>query len=204
MEVVEDMPRMRCHRSYSSSSLRSAIVASMALASTVLPVGAAISTVAAEPLGPTLRRVPAFEAPLLDGQGSVRLTDLKGKVVLLSFWASWCGPCRYEMPLFQQLYDRFHEDGLEVVAVAVFDQRAKALEFHRRHAFTFTVLFDATGEVAKAYDLVGPPTTFLVGRDGELIEIPDPQSGDRQLSVYDPTIWTHADTYSYLERVLAR
>jgi hypothetical protein len=65
-------------------------------------------------------------------------------------------------------------------------------------------LFDATGEVAKAYDLLGPPMTFLVGRDGELIEIPDPKSGDRRLSVYDPTIWTHADTYSYLERVLAR
>ena len=108
------------------------------------------------------------------------------------------------MPHFQKLYDRFQKDGLEVLAVAVRDLRAKALEFHRRHAFTFTVLFDATGEVAKAYDLVGPPTTFLVGRDGELIEIPDPKSGDRRLSVYDPTIWTHADTYSYLERVLAR
>jgi len=177
----------------------------MALASTVLPVVAPISTIAAEPLGPTLRRAQDFEAPLLDGQGSVRFADLKGKIVLLNFWASWCAPCLYEMPYFQKLYDRFHKDGLEVLAVAVMDQRAKALEFHRRHAFTFTALFDATGEVAKAYNLSGgPPMTLLVGRDGELIEIPDPKTGDRRLSVYDPAIWTHADTYSYLERVLAR
>ena len=147
-------------------------------------------------------QVADFAAPLLDGDGSVRLSDLRGKVVLLNFWASWCAPCLYEMPHFQTLYDRFKGQGLEVVAVAVMDKQPRALAFHNKHKFTFRVLFDSSGDIAKLYGFEGPPQTYLLGRNGKPLVIPNPRTGERQFAVIDPTIWNHPSTYAYLEGIL--
>jgi len=147
---------------------------------------------------------PNFQASPIGGGDVIRLSELQGKVVLLSFWASWCAPCRFEMPLFQSLYERLHDKGFEVVAIATMDDRDKALGFHRQHDFSYHVLFDEGDAVAKAFGITGPPQTFLIGRDGRLILIPDPTTGQARVAVYNPMIWKHPATVDFLEAVLSR
>ena len=147
---------------------------------------------------------PSFQASRIEGGARLRLSELQGKVVLLNFWASWCAPCRFEMPLFQSLYDRLHDRGFEVVAIATMDERDKALGFHREHGFSYHVLFDAGDAVAGIYGITGPPQTLLIGRDGRLIPIPDPTNGQTRVIVYNPRIWEHPATADFLEAVLAR
>lgn len=145
-----------------------------------------------------------FEASGLEDGAKFRLSELRGKIVLLNFWASWCAPCRFEMPLFQALHDRLHDKGFEVVAIATMDQRDKALGFHREHGFSYHVLFDEGDAVAGIFGITGPPQTFLIGRDGGLIPIPDPKTGEARVVVYNPMIWKHPATADFLEGVLAR
>ncbi len=147
---------------------------------------------------------PDFEAPSLTEEGrSVRLSSLKGQVVLLNFWASWCFPCRYEMPHFQTLYDRFRDQGLEVVAVAAYDKLEDARAFQERYRFTYTLLFDADQAAIQAFDVKTVPQTFLIGRDGLLVPVPNPRTGQSQYIVNDPTIWELPETAVFLEQVLA-
>ena len=147
---------------------------------------------------------PDFEAPsLTEERQTLLLSALRGQVVLLNFWASWCYPCRYEMPHFQTLYDRFHEDGLEVVAIAAYDKLDDARAFQDRYGFTFTLLFDGDKAAVEAFDVKTVPQTFLIGRDGFLIPIPDPRTGESQFIVNDPTIWELPETAEFLEKMLS-
>lgn len=146
---------------------------------------------------------PDFTAPYLnDPERSLSLSALKGKVVLLNFWASWCYPCRYEMPLFQTLYERFREDGFEVVAVAVFDELKDARAFQAKYKFSFPLLFDAEEAAAQAFDIDNVPQTFLIGRDGLLIPVPNPNTKKRDFIVNDPTVWELPETAEFLNEVL--
>lgn len=145
---------------------------------------------------------PLFEAAYLNRVGRLHLSDLKGKVVLINFWASWCAPCRYEMPHFQKLHDRFTSDGFEVVAINTMDERAKAVAFLEKHHFSYHLLLDEDNEIAASYGVIGPPQTFLLNGDGEFVPIPDPNGGPSKRAVYDPTIWTHPTTVKFLERLI--
>lgn len=125
------------------------------------------------------RRAPAYAAPSLTGD-TVSLEALRGRVVLLNIWATWCPPCRWEMPALERLHRELHDEGLEVVAVSV-DAAPGELDFVgkpggdvralvRDLGLTFTILLDPQGEVQRRYGVVGLPTTFLVGRDGRVVE----------------------------------
>jgi peroxiredoxin len=107
-----------------------------------------------------------------DGRGAisaVRLSDYRGRVVVLNFWASWCGPCRQEMPEFQAEYARRGRDG-GVVILAIdalsLDSREAADRFIEDMGVTFPVAFDATGDVLERYRVRGLPSTFFIDRDG--------------------------------------
>ncbi len=110
---------------------------------------------------------PDFTLERLDG-GSVRLRDLRGKVVLLNFWATWCGPCREEMPLLAEIYRTYHPRGLEVLGVNLTsqDDLAEVRRFVAAFDLPFPILLDHNGRAERSYALVGVPTTVFIDREG--------------------------------------
>ncbi|MBC8209684.1 MAG: TlpA family protein disulfide reductase [Gammaproteobacteria bacterium] len=111
-------------------------------------------------------QAPLIKLPAL--QGEFDLAKLQGKVVYLDFWASWCIPCRQSFPWMNEMQARYQDKGLEVVAVNLDKNRALADEFLQKLEAHFTIAFDADGESAKAYNLRGMPSSYLIGRDGKL------------------------------------
>ena len=146
---------------------------------------------------------PDFGAVSLDTAEQRRLSEFAGDVVLLNFWASWCFPCRYEMPHFQEIYDELRDVGVTVVAVAVYDKIEDARAFQEKYEFSFPLLFDTNNEATEAFDVKVVPQTFLIGRDGRLVAIPNPKTGASKYRVNDPTIWENAQTIEFL-RTLAQ
>lgn len=97
--------------------------------------------------------------------------SLDNKVVVVDFWASWCIPCRQSFPWMKQLYERHHDQGLEIVAVSVDKNHSSATDFLDKYNVAFPVVFDSTGDLAEKYDLEAMPTSFIYGRDGTLTSI---------------------------------
>jgi thiol-disulfide isomerase/thioredoxin len=109
-----------------------------------------------------------FSAPLLDGQ-TVTLAGLKGKVVFLNFWATWCGPCRAEMPSMEALYRRFKSRGLEILAVNLREDRKDAAAFMNQFKLTFPAALDSSGRIGSQYGVAAIPTTYIINREGMII-----------------------------------
>jgi len=97
------------------------------------------------------------------------LSALRGKVVFLNFWATWCGPCRDEMPSMEVLYKRFKDEGLEILAVNCQERQEEVLAFMTNNGLTFPALLDEDGRVSGAYGIQAIPTSFLIDRDGQII-----------------------------------
>jgi len=114
---------------------------------------------------------PEYAASTLDGQGDLSLADLRGDVVLLNGWATWCRPCRQEMPLLQQLEQEYGDQGLRVVGVSIDrgDAAPKIEQFAADSPVTFTLLHDPKNTFARTFRTSGVPETMLIGRDGELL-----------------------------------
>jgi peroxiredoxin len=112
---------------------------------------------------------PDFRAATLDPQPVARtIADYRGQVVLLNIWATWCGPCEWEMPSLEALHNDFASQGLKVVAVAVddpgFEQRVR--DFVARKNLTFEILSEGSGKIERDYEARGIPATYLIGADG--------------------------------------
>ena len=111
------------------------------------------------------KRAPDFTLQTLDGT-EISLSDLRGQAVLLNFWATWCGPCRAEMPEFQQIYTLEKERGFTIVAVDFQEQAPQVENFVSEFGLTFTIALDEDGEVSEDYRINSWPTTFLVDGNG--------------------------------------
>jgi peroxiredoxin len=114
---------------------------------------------------------PAFSARTVDPAPTTRtLEAYRGKVVLLNLWATWCLPCRREMPSIEALYREFGPKGLAVVAVSIDDPGAEEAirEFVTAYGLTFDILYDPTGAITRTYQTTGVPETFVIGRDGKI------------------------------------
>jgi thiol-disulfide isomerase/thioredoxin len=111
----------------------------------------------------------AAEAAPAATDAPVDLAALKGKVVYLDFWASWCVPCRQSFPWMNDIHRRFAADGLVVLAVNMDQVRADADGFLRQYPAQFRVAFDPAGRVASGFKLRGMPTSALLGRDGKVL-----------------------------------
>ena len=107
---------------------------------------------------------PALEGPTVDGK-TVHLANYKGKVVLVNFWATWCGPCRKEIPTLVALQKKYAAKGLEVIGMVSNDDLEKATQFAKDNEMTWPQL-NATPEQAQAYNISGIPATFIIKRDG--------------------------------------
>lgn len=107
--------------------------------------------------GPTGSRSP---------EKTVSLKDFRGKLVLLNFWATWCEPCREEMPAMERLYQEFKDKGFVVLAVDVKDRQKDAQAFVKELKLTYPVVFDPEGRAGLLYGAWGLPTTYLIGRTG--------------------------------------
>ena len=148
------------------------VIAGTAVFLMVAMVG--IGGVAAADILPTAERhvvklgepAPNFQLRDLNGR-LVTLSDLRGKVVLLNFWATWCGPCRVEMPAMEQLYRMFSRKDFEILAVST-DAQGVAITrpFQQEHHLTFPILHDADYRVALTYGARSLPMTFMVDRQG--------------------------------------
>jgi thiol-disulfide isomerase/thioredoxin len=111
---------------------------------------------------------PGFTLPAVAGP-SVALQAFRGKVVLLNFWATWCGPCRREMPAIERLHRAYRDRGLAVLAVDFRESKEQVKAFSQELGLTFPALLDANGEVTFSYGARALPVTFLVGRDGKIL-----------------------------------
>jgi thiol-disulfide isomerase/thioredoxin/outer membrane lipoprotein-sorting protein len=98
-----------------------------------------------------------------------RLSEERGKVVMLDFWATWCGPCRMQMPAVDKLYQEFKSKGLVVFAVNQREPAERAQAYIEKNSYTTTTLLDSQGEVGRQYGVRGIPTLVIIGRDGKIV-----------------------------------
>ena len=115
---------------------------------------------------------PDFTAKTIGGE-TIHLTDLRGKVVLVNIWASWCPPCKAEMPAIEHVYQAYKEKGFVVLAFdsTVQDTAANAQAFVSENRLSFPILLDDTGEITRLYRVQSLPTSFFIGSDGTIREV---------------------------------
>jgi peroxiredoxin len=130
--------------------------------------------------------IPDFELPALNGENKVRLSALRGSPVLINFWATWCGPCKQEMPLLVEQYNWNKGKGLRVLAIDTLanDNRDDMRAFAQQFNMNFDVLVDETDAVAGGWDVMGLPTTFFVKPDGVVAKVHVGQLTADQLQEY--------------------
>ncbi len=121
----------------------------------------------ASPRAEARQPAPAFVLPARTG--TVALDSLRGKVVLVDFWASWCGPCRSSFPWMAAMSERYGAKGLTIVAINLDKDRSLADAFLEKFPAPFTVAFDPSGRTAEAFGVAAMPTSFLVDRSGAVV-----------------------------------
>jgi len=126
------------------------------------------TTVAAELNDGKTPAAPDFTLPRLDGGGSLTLSSLRGKVVVLNFWASWCGPCREEAPVFAEALHRHGPQGLRVVGVNSQDFASDARRFATTYHVRYPLIHDGSNDVTSRWGVSGFPATFVIDRHGDV------------------------------------
>src|SRR5262245_1642523 len=110
---------------------------------------------------------PAPDFALRSMKGpSVRLSEHLGEVIIINFWATWCGPCRQEMPLLDELYGKYRRAGLVLLSINVDDDKDRAIEMAKTLGVSYPVLLDARKDVSRSYQIGSMPSTVLIDREG--------------------------------------
>jgi thiol-disulfide isomerase/thioredoxin len=143
-----------------------------------------------KPTPQQLVQAPDFTLTSLSGQ-KVRLSELRGKVVLLNFWATWCPPCREEVPSLARLANAMSNSNFQMVTVAIDKEGRKAVDDYFQHAgVRLTTLLDPTGTVGKSYGITGVPETFIIDKHGFI-----------RKKVIGPIDWSEPDNIQYLQKL---
>jgi peroxiredoxin len=123
-----------------------------------------------------------------------RLADYRGQVLMLNVWATWCLPCRVEMPSIEALHKAYGPKGLKIVAVSIDDPGTDSAirAFAKQYGLTFEILHDPKGEITERYDISGYPETFIVGKDGVI-----------RKKLMQATDWNSPDARALVDRLLA-
>jgi thiol-disulfide isomerase/thioredoxin len=133
------------------------------LAAIAAALAIALPALAGSAAGPA----PPFSLASRSG-GDVSLAQYKGRVVMLNFWASWCGPCRQEMPLLESIYRKYNRMGFVLLGVNVEPDSQAANEWLKQTPVSFPILYDKDSRVSKLYDVAGMPSTVIIDRGGKL------------------------------------
>jgi cytochrome c biogenesis protein CcmG, thiol:disulfide interchange protein DsbE len=172
----------------------------LAIASAVLALVAAIAYGATQYLRKELfpvelgTKAPDFKAFTLDSvPREKRLADYRGKVLMINVWATWCLPCRVEMPSIEALNKTYASKGLKIVAVSIDDPGTDASirAFVKQYGLTFEVLHDPQGKISDSYDVTGYPETFIIGKDGII-----------RKKLMSATDWNSPEARSLVDRLL--
>jgi peroxiredoxin len=147
---------------------RPLVLEAQILAKTIPQDVQAAFTKAGIPMLRNLTPIINFTAPLLNGK-NVSLRSLKGKVVFLNFWATWCPPCRQEMPSMEVLYQHFKDQGLEFLAVDIQEEKSDVAAFMEKYGLNFPTAIDASGDISSKYGIRSIPTTFIIDRQGIIL-----------------------------------
>ena len=140
-------------------------------------------------------KAPDFTALTLDSiPRERRLADYRGRVLMINVWATWCLPCRVEMPSIEALNKAYASKGLKILAVSVDDPGTDATirAFVKQYGLTFEVLHDARGRISELYDISGYPETFIVGKDGII-----------RKKLMSATDWNSPDARALMDRLLS-
>lgn len=132
-----------------------------------LLTGVLLATLAGVSAAAPAATAPDFTLRTADGK-NLRLAEQRGRVVLVNFWATWCAPCRQEMPLLNQLYQKYQGSGFTLLGVNVDEDSRNAINLATKLGVSFPVLLDADKAVSKRYDLSSMPSTLLIDRDGKV------------------------------------
>ncbi len=108
---------------------------------------------------------PGFTLFDLDGN-EISLSDFRGKTVFINFWATWCPPCRAEMPEIEAVHQEYKDKGVVVIGVDIVEPESTVRQYIKRGGFTWTIVLDSTGEVASDYQIAAIPTSFFIDREG--------------------------------------
>jgi peroxiredoxin len=138
----------------------------------VLVAGVVYSVWSSDSILPPLEvgaEAPAFELPAVGGGAPLTLASLRGRPVLLNFWATWCKPCEDEMPAMERLYRELHGQGFELVAVSVDAGQQEVVEFRDRLGLSFPIVHDPDRRVSTRYQALRFPESWLIGPDGKLV-----------------------------------
>ncbi|UCB51321.1 MAG: TlpA family protein disulfide reductase [Deltaproteobacteria bacterium] len=136
---------------------------------------------------------PDFTFPDLDGR-QVSLSDFRGKVVLVNIWATWCPPCRDEMPSMQKLYERFKGEHFEILAVSIdADGREAVAPFMQQMNLTFPALLDPEGKIRSLYAITGVPESFIIDKNGILVQ-----------RVIGPLDWATPKLFNFFKNLLQK
>src|SRR5579863_6909834 len=134
------------------------------IAALIAAAALAVPALAADPTGAP---APPFTLGSKAGQ-SVSLAQYKGQVVMLNFWASWCGPCRQEMPLLESIYRKYNRLGFTLIGVNVEPDSNAANAWLKQTPVSFPILYDKDSKVSKLYDVEGMPSTVIIDRKGNV------------------------------------
>jgi cytochrome c biogenesis protein CcmG/thiol:disulfide interchange protein DsbE len=145
--------------------------------------------------------LPDFDLPLVKGGGSFTSEQLSGHPAVVNFWASWCIPCREEAPLLEAAWQRYRDEGVQFVGVAVLDSEEGATEFIEERGITYPTVLDFEQDLAAELDVYGLPHTFFVDAEGNLAREAGPVIGERgELDFLGPI--TERELTEQIERLL--
>ncbi len=154
----------------------------------IVPLPAGLAPEGERPAAREGRLAPDFVLPTLDG-GTVRLSDFRGRWVLLNFWASWCGPCRAETPELQLRAEREAASGLAVIGVNLQETDEAARRFAAEFAVSYPIALDREGSVAQGYGVAALPVTFVIDPEGRIAAIERGQVTAERLDAWRKEFW---------------